>query len=121
MDKQKLDAAVGDITILADRSVDVDFTLPYLQSHVSMVVTIKDDERKNMWIFLKPLSWDLWLTFGATFIFTGLVVWILEHRKNTEFRGPPEQQLGTIFWFSFSVLVFAHSNTLLPIHISIIF
>ncbi|XWS27303.1 hypothetical protein CRYUN_Cryun26dG0103200 [Craigia yunnanensis] len=105
---EKLDAAVGDITILANRSVDADFTLPYLQSHVSMVVTIKDDERKNMWIFLKPLSWDLWLTFGATFIFTGLVVWILEHSKNTEFRGPPEQQLGTIFWFSFSILVFAH-------------
>ncbi|XP_022728794.1 glutamate receptor 2.7-like [Durio zibethinus] len=88
---QKFDPAVGDITILADRSVNVDFTLPYLQSHVSM-----------------PLSWDLWLTNGATFTFTGLVVWILEHRINTEFRGPPEQQLGTIFWFSFSILVFAH-------------
>ncbi|XP_039047806.1 LOW QUALITY PROTEIN: glutamate receptor 2.2-like [Hibiscus syriacus] len=38
---QKFDAAVGDITILANRSRYVDFTLPYLQSHVSMVVKIK--------------------------------------------------------------------------------
>ncbi|XVF02024.1 hypothetical protein REPUB_Repub04eG0140600 [Reevesia pubescens] len=111
---QYFDAAVGDITILATRSRKyVDFTLPYMQSHVSMVVKIKDDERKNMWIFLKPLSWDLWLTTGAAFISTGLVVWILEHRINNEFRGPPQQQVGTVFWFSFSILVFAHREKIM--------
>lgn len=101
---------MGDITILANRSQYVDFTLPYLQSDVSMVVKIKDDERGNMWIFLKPLSWDLWLTTGVAFVCTGLVVWILEHRINNEFRGSPNQQVGTVFWFSFSILVFAHSK-----------
>ncbi|XWS54158.1 hypothetical protein CRYUN_Cryun10bG0065300 [Craigia yunnanensis] len=110
---RKFDAAVGDITILANRSQYVDFTLPYLQSHVSMVVKIKDDERKNMWIFLKPLSWDLWLTTGAAFICIGLVVWVLEHHINNEFRGPPQQQVGTVFWFSFSILVFAHREKIM--------
>ncbi|MBA0630865.1 hypothetical protein Godav_002918 [Gossypium davidsonii] len=38
---QKFNVAVGDITILANRSQYVDFTLPYLQSDVSMVVKIK--------------------------------------------------------------------------------
>ncbi|KAF8400401.1 hypothetical protein HHK36_013699 [Tetracentron sinense] len=107
---QNFDAVVGDITIVANRSLYVDFTLPYSESGVSMVVLIKNDESKNAWIFLKPLSWDLWLTTGAAFIFTGVVVWILEHRLNTEFRGPRGQQLGMILWFSFSTLVFAHSN-----------
>ncbi|KAK4854401.1 hypothetical protein QYF36_023360 [Acer negundo] len=37
-----------------------------------------------------------------------LVVWVLEHRVNTDFRGPRDHQIGTIFWFSFSTLVFAH-------------
>ncbi|XWS68671.1 hypothetical protein CRYUN_Cryun04dG0111000 [Craigia yunnanensis] len=110
---QNFDAAVGDVTILANRSQYVDFTLPYLQSHVSMVVKIKDDERKNMWIFLKPLNWDLWLTTGAAFICTGLVVWVLEHRINNEFRGSPQQQVGTVFWFSFSILVFAHREKIM--------
>ncbi|XP_031265176.1 glutamate receptor 2.8-like [Pistacia vera] len=73
-----------------------------------MVVLVKDDEKKDFWIFLKPLSLDLWLTTGLVFILTGLVIWVLEHRINTEFRGPLEHQLGTIFWFSFSTLVFAH-------------
>nr|POF09061.1 glutamate receptor 2.8 [Quercus suber] len=105
---QKYDAVVGDITILASRALYIDFTLPYTESGVSMVVLVKADERKNLWIFLKPLSLNLWLTTSAAVIFTGFVVWVLEHRVNTEFRGPPKQQLGLIFWFSFSTLVFAH-------------
>ncbi|BFG14671.1 hypothetical protein CerSpe_009450 [Prunus speciosa] len=104
----KYDAVVGDTTIVANRSLYVDFTLPYSESGVSMVVLVENNERDNIWIFLKPLSLDLWLTTGAAFIFTGFVIWVLEHRVNSEFRGPPQQQLGMIFWFSFSTLVFAH-------------
>ncbi|XP_061995129.1 glutamate receptor 2.9-like isoform X3 [Rosa rugosa] len=105
---QKYDAVVGDTTIVANRSLYVDFTLPYSESGVSMIVLTEDSERNSVWIFLKPLSLGLWLTTGVAFIFTGFVIWLLEHRENTEFRGPPQQQLGMIFWFSFSTLVFAH-------------
>uniref|UniRef100_A0A2N9H3K9 Ionotropic glutamate receptor C-terminal domain-containing protein n=1 Tax=Fagus sylvatica TaxID=28930 RepID=A0A2N9H3K9_FAGSY len=68
---QKYDAVVGDTTIVANRSLYVDFTLPYSESGVSMVVLVKDDESKNFWIFLKPLSLNLWLSTGAAFIITG--------------------------------------------------
>ncbi|KAL4652165.1 hypothetical protein ACB092_01G213300 [Castanea dentata] len=107
---KKYDAVTGDTTIIANRSMYVDFTLPYTESGVQMVVevSVKHDEKKSLWIFLKPLSLNLWLTIGVAFIFTGLVIWVLEHRVNTEFRGPLEQQLGLIFWFSFSTLAFAH-------------
>ncbi|KAI4356970.1 hypothetical protein L6164_000947 [Bauhinia variegata] len=107
---KEFDAVVGDITIVANRSNDIDFTLPFFESSVAMVVSMKHDERNKMWIFVRPLSWKLWLTTGLAFIFTGFIVWILEHRTNTEFRGSKKQQLGMIFWFSFSTLVFAHSN-----------
>ncbi|KAI4356979.1 hypothetical protein L6164_000955 [Bauhinia variegata] len=105
-----LDAVVGDIIIVANRSNNVDFTLPFSESSVAMVVSVKHDERNNIWIFLKPLSWGLWLTIGAAFMLTGFIIWILEHRTNTEFRGGKNQQLGMIFWFSFSTLVFAHKE-----------
>ncbi|XP_058192662.1 glutamate receptor 2.8-like [Rhododendron vialii] len=104
------DAVVGDVTILANRARFADFTLPFMESSVAMVVRIEDDERKNAWIFMKPLKLDLWLTTGAFFIFTGFVVWVLEHRVNKEFRGPAHKQVGMIFWFSFSTLVFAHKE-----------
>nr|XP_048327188.1 glutamate receptor 2.8-like [Ziziphus jujuba var. spinosa] len=70
---KKFDAVVGDTTINANRSTYIDFTLPYSESGVSMIVKVKDDETKNIWIFLKPLRWDLWLTILSAFIFTGIV------------------------------------------------
>ncbi|BFG14677.1 hypothetical protein CerSpe_009510 [Prunus speciosa] len=108
---KQFDAVVGDTTIIGNRTSYVDFTLPYSATGVQMVVKVKDNERKNIWIFLKPLSWDLWLTSAGAFIFTGIVVWILEHRINTEFGdGSRKQQLATTLWFSFSTLVFAHKE-----------
>ncbi|XP_059454961.1 glutamate receptor 2.2-like [Corylus avellana] len=102
------DAVVGDTTIIANRSNFVDFTLPYTESGVSMVVPIKDSRPKNPWVFLKPLSWDLWMTSGFFFVFIGFVLWVLEHRINDDFRGPPSHQFGTSLWYSFSTMVFAH-------------
>ena len=107
---QRYDAVVGDVTIVANRSKYVDFTMPFSESGVSMLVLAEHDERRNMWIFLKPLSWDLWLTTGAAFLFTGFIIWFIEHRSNSEFRGTPNNQLSVVLWFSFSTLVFAHST-----------
>ncbi|KAF8038745.1 hypothetical protein BT93_B1330 [Corymbia citriodora subsp. variegata] len=101
------DAVVGDTTIIANRSLYVDFTLPYTESGVAMLVPYKDSKSKNAWVFLKPLTWDLWLTTGCFFVFIALVVWILEHQINEEFRGSIAHQVGTSFWFSFSTMVFA--------------
>ncbi|XP_073111995.1 glutamate receptor 2.8-like [Elaeis guineensis] len=105
---QEYDALVGDVTIRFDRSLYVDFTLPYTESGVSMIVPVKDNTNKNAWIFLRPLSMELWLGSFAFFVFTGFVIWVMEHRINKEFRGPFLHQLGTIFYFSFSTLVYAH-------------
>ncbi|TXG62334.1 hypothetical protein EZV62_013697 [Acer yangbiense] len=103
----KFDAVVGDTTIVANRSRNVDFTLPYTESGVSMIVPIKDNKKKNAWVFLKPLTWELWVISACFFVFIGFVVWVLEHRINEDFRGPIEYQVGTSFWFSFSTMVFS--------------
>uniref|UniRef100_A0A2N9F0U9 Glutamate receptor n=1 Tax=Fagus sylvatica TaxID=28930 RepID=A0A2N9F0U9_FAGSY len=108
---RNFDAVVGDTTIIANRSNFVDFTLPYTESGVSMIVPIKDSERKNAWVFLKPLTWDLWITSGCFFVFIGFVIWVLEHRINEEFRGPPSHEIGTSLWYSFSTMVFAQRET----------
>ncbi|KAH0461921.1 hypothetical protein IEQ34_009496 [Dendrobium chrysotoxum] len=110
---KKYDAVVGDVTIIANRSLYVDFTLPYTESGVSMLVPINDNSKKDAWAFLDPLTTDLWLASGAFFIFTGFVVWVIEHRINKEFRGEPTEQLGTVLYFSFSTLVFAHREKVL--------
>ncbi|KAF5795468.1 putative periplasmic binding protein-like I [Helianthus annuus] len=110
---KKYDVVIGDVTIRAERSSYVDFTLPYTESGVSMIVPVKKDDRKNAWVFMRPLETQLWFTTCAFFIYTGVVVWVLEHRVNKEFRGRPYKQVGMIFWFSFSTLVFAHKEKMI--------
>ena len=45
----------------------VDFTLPYTESGIAMVVPVKESINKNAWIFLKPLTPDMW--FGTIMLF----------------------------------------------------
>ncbi|XWS73197.1 hypothetical protein CRYUN_Cryun02cG0105700 [Craigia yunnanensis] len=94
---KKIHAAVGDISIVASRINCVDFTLPYLESEVTMLIKVRHDGPKDMWIFLKPLSWDLWLTIIFICIFIGIVVRVLERRENTEFNGSLRKLFSTIF------------------------
>ncbi|RXH91332.1 hypothetical protein DVH24_020355 [Malus domestica] len=44
------------------------------KSGVSMIVPIIDNNSKNAWVFLKPLTWDLWITSACSFVFIGFVV-----------------------------------------------
>ncbi|XP_078149348.1 glutamate receptor 3.4-like isoform X2 [Carex rostrata] len=101
------DAAVGDISIVTSRTRIVDFTQPYIESGLTIVVAMKERE-SNAWAFLKPFTVEMWALMGLFFLFVGAVVWILEHRTNHEFRGPPRKQFITICWFSFSTMFFAH-------------
>ncbi|KAM3748288.1 hypothetical protein ACB098_05G097000 [Castanea mollissima] len=52
-----IDAVVGDLTILANRTKYVEFTQPYAESGLSMVVPAHSEG--SAWMFLKPLTWKI--------------------------------------------------------------
>ncbi|CAK9156296.1 unnamed protein product [Ilex paraguariensis] len=101
------DAAIGDIAIITNRTRMVDFTQPYIESGLVVVAPVRK-LNSNAWAFLKPFSRMMWGVTGLFFLIVGAVVWILEHRLNDDFRGPPRKQIVTILWFSFSTWFFAH-------------
>ncbi|XP_051139820.1 glutamate receptor 3.3-like isoform X2 [Andrographis paniculata] len=101
------DGAVGDIAIVTNRTKLVDFTQPFVASGLVVVAPVQK-LNSGAWAFLRPFSRQMWGVTAAFFVFVGIVVWILEHRINDEFRGPPKQQLITLLWFSLSTLFFAH-------------
>ncbi|TQD78896.1 hypothetical protein C1H46_035554 [Malus baccata] len=109
------DAGVGDTTNRANRSLYVDFTLPYTESGVSMVVPIKHSKsRQGALVFLKPFTWDLWVITCCCFILIGFVIWVLEHRINEDFGGPGGPGGPAVsFWFSFSTMAFAQKYTMI--------
>ncbi|XP_026420498.1 glutamate receptor 2.1-like [Papaver somniferum] len=104
---QNYDAIVGDITISANRSAYVEFTLPYTPSGFSMIVPLKEGTSNNPWILFKPLNAQLWVVSVLFFIFTGFVTWMLEHDQNPAFQGRILHQLETMFWFFFTTPAFA--------------
>ncbi|KAJ6416678.1 hypothetical protein OIU84_002529 [Salix udensis] len=108
------DAAIGDITILSERAEFVEFTQPYAESGLSMIVPLKIED--TTWLFLKPFGLDMWIVSGALFIYTMLTIWFLEHQTNPEFRGPLKDQFGTALWFTFSSLFFAQKKWFVPLH-----
>ncbi|PON33107.1 Ionotropic glutamate receptor, metazoa [Parasponia andersonii] len=101
------DAAVGDIAIVTNRTRIVDFTQPYAASGLVVVAPFKK-LNTGAWAFLRPFNGLMWTVTAVLFIVVGIVVWILEHRINDEFRGPPKRQFITIIWFSLSTMFFAH-------------
>ncbi|KAK4277276.1 hypothetical protein QN277_015294 [Acacia crassicarpa] len=105
-----LDAVVGDTTITAKRSNEVDFTMPYTESGGTMIVLLVENRHKSPWNFLKPLTWDLWVTTAFLFIFVAFVVWVLEHRINGEKVVSNCARFVVITWV-FVVLILIQSYT----------
>ncbi|KAJ3679388.1 hypothetical protein LUZ60_017399 [Juncus effusus] len=105
--ENELDAAVGDIAIVKNRTKIVDFTQPYAEAGLVIVAPVKE-RSSSAWAFLKPFTLEMWGVIGGFFLLVGVVIWILEHKTNDDFRGSPRKQLATICWFSFSTMFFAH-------------
>lgn len=103
------DAVVGDLAITTNRTRIADFTQPYVESGLVVVAPVKTMD-SNTWVFLRPFTPMMWCVTGMSFIVVGFVVWILEHRFNDDFRGPPKRQIVTMLWFSCSTWFFAHKE-----------
>ncbi|XP_044431847.1 glutamate receptor 2.8 [Triticum aestivum] len=106
------DAAVGDVSITPDRAADTDFTMPYTQSGVFMLVLAEDEPETVEWKFVKPLSSALWFTTVGFFFYTGFVVWMIERSRNQEYQGSNLRQFSTASYFAFSTLTFSHAQTI---------
>ncbi|KAB1211904.1 Glutamate receptor 2.7 [Morella rubra] len=100
------DGIVGDLTIQSNRSKLVDFTQPYIESSLVMIVPAKPDP--SAWLFMKPFSGTLWLLTLVSLLYTMFMVWFLEHKSNDEFKGSFKEQISTILWFAFCSLFFAN-------------
>ncbi|XAR55391.1 hypothetical protein NMG60_11035451 [Bertholletia excelsa] len=97
------DAAVGDIAIVRDRIMIVDFTQPYAATGLVIVAPVSNT-KSSAWVYIKPFTGEMWGVIAASFVIIAVVIWILEHRVNDDFRGSPRRQIITMFLFSFSTL-----------------
>ncbi|KAK4268539.1 hypothetical protein QN277_025185 [Acacia crassicarpa] len=97
MKEKDLDAIIGDITIVANRTNCADFTFPYLDSSVAMVVRVMDASTNKL-ILVKPFNGLLWLLFCLIFaVATTIIILFLqinETRNRTNQTGGGDETGG---------------------------
>ncbi|KAK6934202.1 Ionotropic glutamate receptor [Dillenia turbinata] len=109
---KKYDAVVGDISIVANRCQFVEFTQPYTEGGLVMIVPVKAETSNREWLFMKPFTNGLWILTGAVNVYNGFVVWLIERNYNTELKGSLLTQFGTLIWISFTTLFTLQSDNL---------
>ncbi|KAK4428986.1 Glutamate receptor 2.7 [Sesamum alatum] len=80
---KSLDAAVGDTEIMADRYVYAEFSQPYIESGLVMVVTVKPGVKESRFIALSPFSKTMWIQLAGLSMSTGAIIWLRENIKNS--------------------------------------
>ncbi|OIT04171.1 glutamate receptor 2.6 [Nicotiana attenuata] len=104
---KNLDAAVGDTEIMADRYEYAEFSQPYIDSGLVMIVTERPILKRPPFIVVKAFKLKLWILLAVMSMSTGVVIWLNEYANNNpDFSGSFPQLIGSMLWFSVTVLSF---------------
>ncbi|KAJ0700876.1 putative periplasmic binding protein-like I [Helianthus annuus] len=104
IDKKEFDAVAGDVTILSERHEFADFTQPYTESGLEMIVPVRSRLSNQPWLFLKPFTAKMWWITAAITTYNGFVIWLIERNHNKDLQGNIITQIGIILWLAFSTL-----------------
>ncbi|CAH1425701.1 unnamed protein product [Lactuca virosa] len=58
----------------------VDFTQPYIESALEMIIPnpIQSKLSNRLWLFMKPFTAEMWLSIAAATLWNGFTVWLIE-------------------------------------------
>ncbi|XP_076924199.1 glutamate receptor 2.2-like [Bidens hawaiensis] len=104
MNEHGFDAVAGDVTILEERYEFANFTQPYTESGLEMIVPVKPSISNESWLFLKPFSTTMWLITASITIYNGFVIWLIERNHNKDLQGTIITQIVIVIWLAFSTL-----------------
>ncbi|KAM3342061.1 glutamate receptor 2.9 isoform X1 [Capsicum galapagoense] len=110
---KSLDAAVGDTEIMPYRYELAEFSQPYIDSGLVMVVTERPRLEKAHFIVIKAFKLKLWILLAVMSMSTGAVIWLNEYvSDNPDFSGSFPQLIGSMLWFSVTVLSFSQRESI---------
>lgn len=102
LEKGSVDAAVAALTVTAEREAKFDFSHPFLSSGLGIAVPASS--AGDGWgTVTRFFSGDFLRVAGALLMVllgVGLLVWLLERRRNPQFGGGPAQGIGSGLWWS---------------------
>ncbi|WCJ31136.1 glutamate receptor 2 [Euphorbia peplus] len=104
------DAAAGDIMIKAEGFQFLEFSHPYVEAGLSMVVKTRVD-KSQPWLFFTLFTPGMWFSMAAMSVFTGFVIWFIEHQNNADLNDSPATSIATVLWISLATLYWGNRET----------
>ena len=115
---QKADIAIAPLTIMQLRQRVVDFTKPFMQTGISIMIKKPDKEKPGVFSFMYPLATTVWLCVMVAFIAVSLVLflvgrWSPYEWTDTDTKDEPINNFNLLntFWFSLGALMQQGSDT----------
>ncbi|XP_076882545.1 glutamate receptor 2.8-like [Bidens hawaiensis] len=99
---KKFDAVVGDVSVISRRYQYAEFTHPYTETGLMMVVPVISYHEQ--WLFMKPFTFGMWALTIVVYIYNGFVLWLIERKHSHELQGSALNQAGILLCLSFTRL-----------------
>ncbi|CAF1228448.1 unnamed protein product [Rotaria sordida] len=100
------DIVIGDVTVTATRRKLVDFSNTIFDNSLRIIIRKTTDVNIDLFSFLKPFSWNLWLLLLCTLIYAGILIYIIERQDNETLQNQSIlSQIAMYVWYSFGNIV----------------
>ncbi|GKB38192.1 glutamate receptor 2.7, partial [Tanacetum coccineum] len=107
---KKFDAVVGDVSVVSRRYKYAEFTHPYTETGLVMVVPVTSYH--GQWLFVRPFTLGMWALTIMVNIYTGVVVWLIERKHSPELQGSAINQTGILLTLAFTRMFLTNGNEL---------
>ncbi|KAK9078220.1 hypothetical protein SSX86_002277 [Deinandra increscens subsp. villosa] len=97
---KKFDAVVGDVSVVSRRYQYAEFTHPYTETGLMMVVPVISYHEQ--WLFVKPFTLGMWALTIVIYIYNGFVLWLIERKHSPELQGSALNQAGILLCLAFT-------------------
>jgi len=101
----KADLALGDLSINSEREAAVDFTMPFLNTGISILYKKPTKKVPNLFSFLSPLSVEVWIYMCTAYLAVSLTMFTISRITPDEWQNPhPCRQMPDILENQFTIL-----------------
>lgn len=97
---------IAPLTITAIRETYIDFTKPFMSLGISIMVKRPADEEPNVFSFMDPLSYEIWMCIIFAYIGVSVVLFLVSRFSPYEWHVDDESGISNDFtisnslWFS---------------------
>lgn len=89
--RQKADIALGPISVMAERELVVEFTVPYYDLVGIQILMKKPVVVSHLFKFLTVLETNVWLCILAAYFFTSFLMWMFDRLSPYSYRNNKEK------------------------------